>query len=738
MDLWKSLAPVLPDWRVAAGLGPAEVGPAPGKSTAAPATPALSPEVAERTSKLLAFGVRPDRLGTPSALASVERPRRALELLAWIRGGGGMRGAPNRIIHAWNAGQDGLDNRVTYPTILHYVTRLDDLAQASMGVGYDKALEQMPRIRLAGAGVGGTLPVHPRAVYFAASAQVGMDVRAGVGEGKGHYVPTGGFKNLLRDLKKVLVTVSTRKAPLPGAAQAVTTVHGQLGLMLQVLAAQEADEVCGVYAPQEHREPGLRRQLLPLRTEVEAFTGRLPVDDGVARGAATGLLGLLAPVIGKGATLDRNHGSGSIDPHGPGHATGLAIDLFYGAGDGKYGHQNKAVKSEAWPFLYKLIQLHGPSVGLDATTRPASLGQLAAADAQRLSKLLHDHGEATRAELAEQSEQRETVAERATYARFKRMRLRSKLLLRERVGALARGVARLPGAHPLRAEFTALAADLYRDSNRLGAISPAALEEKLYAWIGRLLTAEVQLRMAGVTGRRADVDGTGADRSLHDVLRDLRVIRDVVGPLYQERLEAGAIASARHPVTKALTTRGAQDERPLFDQPMVMVEALADVHTGHSALQASHHWKIASAEILEKDSAYGEALGKDMAVRHAEGRLARVLGVMAESEGGRAILQRRALADPATPAPARASVEVFHASLERVVGGAAARDAMLADVTDRVITPYTDPALAGGGSKGKPAVNLLADLRDRGFYLAGPDGDGAGNPGPDAACVDGA
>ena len=127
------------------------------------------------------------------------RLNRALRLLADLDHGTdttsrgrrtrGRRGAFDRPILAWESHLDdlGTPDRDTpeaqaleYQNILEFVDRLDQLSGSSMGMDYNPefdpgAMDAMPRVRIAGAAVG----VHPRALYFAAAAQVGMDEREG-------------------------------------------------------------------------------------------------------------------------------------------------------------------------------------------------------------------------------------------------------------------------------------------------------------------------------------------------------------------------------------------------------------------------------------------------------------------------------------------------------------------------------------------------------------------------------
>ena len=686
---------------------------APGKQTLVEgqAGEVVDPTIAKLADDLKAEGVKPHRLGDLTQVDPNTKDR-AFYLLRWIKEGTGRRGATNRIINAWNAGQDGLDNRAKWATILHYVLWLDAMSKKSMGgKGYDQALAAMPTVRLAGAGVGGKLPVHPRSVYFCAAAQVGMDVRAGIEEGKGHYIPVGGFKNLFKDLKKTLKEIGAKPA-FPGAVGVVTTVHGELTKMLDVLAAQEAGVPFGVYQPEEHLEPDLRRKLLPLRDRI-AEVG-VPATDAEATSVAAQLAGILGVAVPDMKQLHRNHGSGSVDPHGPGHAMGIAIDLFYGAGEGKYGHQNKSVKAAAWPFIYLLIAEKGALVGLSPKLRPASLGQLAPDEARRLAELLHDHGPTflDEVKLRERSDE-ETAADRRTYSKFKRLRQKAMHLLIGREHALKAARKKLPAGHPVRADIVEERTRLHADRVRLETQDPETLPLILHSCVLRLTMLEFRMDVEMVK-KAPDLDGLRLEGAhyigkLMDVITELQAIREEAQPVVEALREKAAVDSANDPYTRKLVERAAQDDRLLFDQPSVMVDALNEVRTGGSSLQASHHWVVAKDEILQNDGAYGDALRSDMTMRQEKTppQLERVLAVMAESQGGRDILT--------APRPHTLGIAEFHAALSHVVGAEAF--AMIDRVAQKVIDPY-----AKGGK--------LAELRDRGFYLEDKATEGEGSMDP--------
>lgn len=75
----------------------------------------------------------------------------------------------------------------------------------------------------------------------------------------------------------------------------MTTVQGELTRMIGVLAAQDAGVPYGVYRPEEHLEPDLRKKLLPLRDQI-AEVG-IPTTDVEATSVAARLAGMLGVAI---------------------------------------------------------------------------------------------------------------------------------------------------------------------------------------------------------------------------------------------------------------------------------------------------------------------------------------------------------------------------------------------------------------------------------------------------------
>jgi len=125
----------------------------------------------------------------------------------------------------------------------------------------------MPNVRIAGLQTG----VHPRAVYFAAAAQVIMDDKAAAAadadrdpraakmkraEGRrGHYVPFGGFDALLREIQAVLTKLAFSRAYLASGALPAQTALSRQSCARRAPAPtrRAAHNRCGSPAPARPR-----------------------------------------------------------------------------------------------------------------------------------------------------------------------------------------------------------------------------------------------------------------------------------------------------------------------------------------------------------------------------------------------------------------------------------------------------------------------------------------------------
>lgn len=323
---------------------------------------------------------------------------------------------PGRLVQSWNVKMDdiGAGNYGKYATILAYVDRLDEISNQTLGGDYEDKIGKLPDVRIAGLRTG----VHPRAVYFAAAAQVIMDDKAAAAadadrdpraakmkraEGQGHYVPVGGFDALLREIRAVLTKVAysrktagvksrtdqQRTTGVDDGAVVYAALRAEIERMMIALDAQaKGDDVAGFEAA-DHREPAMRAFLLPKRAAVDAVVP--PTDDADSARAARELLVALGI---NDAYMDRkqlHHGGGSIDPHGTDHAIGNAVDIYNSTGP--VHRPNMGIREPAhWQFVYKLIDMYGAQFGIDRKLRPSSLDALDPDVAQRIAELIRARG----------------------------------------------------------------------------------------------------------------------------------------------------------------------------------------------------------------------------------------------------------------------------------------------------------------------------------------------------------
>ena len=220
---------------------------------------------------------------------------------------------------------------------------------------------------------------------------------------------------------------------------------------------------------------------------------------------------------------------------------------------------------------------------------------------------------------------------------------------------------------------------------------------------------------AAAAAKKAATVRTAAALALTQVAPEPDTLEDLMGEL--QTVEAESEEAYGIELNRALSKemRGggfkrwldlvSDPDRPIFDQPSVIVEGLNQV-AAHSVpggvtrgthFFSGHHWTVAPREILDSTDTYRASLDRDMGLRNRE-QLRRILSVMAENEGGRAILFG-ATGDP-----------IFNAALEeRLKKSGTSSAEVLEEVRAATILPYKDAP----GELGK----LLRQLRDRGYYL---------------------
>ncbi|KIG14402.1 hypothetical protein DB30_06877 [Enhygromyxa salina] len=324
---------------------------------------------------------------------------------------------PGRIIASWNSGQDDLGAGDTYPNILSFVKALNDLSRKSMGsdMDYLDAVQAMPRVFVAGVDV----YVHPRAVYFVAAAQVSMDQASGVaaieaGQGRGHYVPAGGFRQATSVLLDKLALmekgakVDKTRVAIPGSKDAYAFILDELLQMDRVLEEQElgaaAKEDVKGHNPEEHREPQMRAYFSARRETLRDLgkeVDQIGSDENARAAAAT----LRAVLGGLPKRTEVQHMFGSVDPHGTDHALGLAIDIYKGLGKGS-AYTNSGFKN--FQGVIRIVidrwgddtnSYEPPYEPIPKTLRLKYATELSPGQARSLTRLLRERADDLEAEI---------------------------------------------------------------------------------------------------------------------------------------------------------------------------------------------------------------------------------------------------------------------------------------------------------------------------------------------------
>jgi hypothetical protein len=384
--------------------------------------------LADLAARLTARGVSADAIGdlTFHATWDDDHMKHAFGTLDRIIHGDGRFGNlpngkhPGRLVQSWNLKMDdiGVGNYGNYKTILHYVDQLDDISNKTLGGDYGKKIYKMPDVHIAGLRTG----VHPRAVYFAAAAQVIMDDKAREAadadkdpraakmkrkEGEGHYVPVGGFDVLLRELREVLTKLGyASKSPgikRPGqdkqradgiadGAAIYKALRAEVERMMIAVDAQEKGENVAGFNAREHREPAMRAFLLSKRDAVNAV--KAPASDADSARAARDLMIALDMNDKQYNYMDRrqlHHGGGSIDPHGTDHAIGNAVDIYNSTGP--VHRPNMGIRDPShWKFVHWLIDRRGAKYGIDPRLRPTWLDAVDPEVAQHIAEMIRVEG----------------------------------------------------------------------------------------------------------------------------------------------------------------------------------------------------------------------------------------------------------------------------------------------------------------------------------------------------------
>ncbi len=383
---------------------------------------------------LVCLGITEEMLGDlntittgATALSEAERTA-AFELLMTLTRGGGLYGPCNRIIRSWNVNKDdlgptGVAERGRYPTILHYMRALTWLGSGGTTTtdsgAYPAAARSFPMITLAGA-TSGTMRVHPRNVYFVASAQVRMDILSGLdetapipgsdtGRMRIHYIAPGGVSRQIRNLRlelRPMRRTPTRRRPTPADhLDAYNNIVGQLFRLRAIIQQQEEEESETTTGDEaSHSESAMRAWFTANEAAFDALRPLTTLAEVPAQ--ATALYGMLGSVP---RPSDLNHGFGAVDPHGTDHALGFAIDLF----NGTSSVQNFGLESAYLPFVNFVVdnfthtyESGGETHEIDfrGGTRIASTQQLPPELARDLSILLQEKGQEAYNQIVSQRE----------------------------------------------------------------------------------------------------------------------------------------------------------------------------------------------------------------------------------------------------------------------------------------------------------------------------------------------
>jgi hypothetical protein len=683
---------------------------------------------------------RMDGAAVGQAMQTIE----ALRTMGGARAGGparagGRRPYHSRVVAAWNAGLDDLGPGRPYPTILHFIAGLDELAQNSLGMTYLQALRTPSAyrsIRIAGLAV----EVHPRAVYFTAAAQAGMDVRAGRTAGQGHYVAPGAFVPELIAIWRQATSLGRRPAGRRGrpapvdpeverlGARAFNAMRGQVRHVLDVLEVQAGRRTMPGVRPGEHPEPGLQQFLLPKAAELRALPEARTADQ------ARDLSARLASSLEGIRAVPRSHGGWAVDPHGTAHAMGLAIDMFNGVG-GEGVYQNFSVPPGYWPFVHMVLEQRGVDASVRGM-RPTAVHQLTPERARAIAAALRTHGAAVATRMrgrAAREDPRAVRARRATIESYRQLAQRALTGCYRRWQVLTVALSRrrwYSHAPEVRATAEAVQRLLTETIGSRAAFleqPPATLNVRLLT-LNPLLTVLHGLGVAAT--RRAEAAATAAAgnaRSRQAAARqraaELAVLEGVrpgaaIGGHTLEGLQtaasasittAGAALSAERDAAVRAIVNGAafngwfdrvtSAATPMYTQPSTMIDALNEVLSHEPASWTTthffggHHWEVAPQAILADDRAYVAALRRDMASAARRRTIERVLAIMAESTGGRAILTGREA--------------LFMEALRATYPNAEA-------LITAALGPATGETATGGA--------LAQFLRERGFrYLAGEE-----------------
>jgi hypothetical protein len=564
-----------------------------------------------------------------------------------------------RMARAWNRNLDHLQS--DFHSVLDFVLFMDRfLRQPETGGQGVVAIYRAPGTHMATTTLAGAtgLRVHPWALYFAAAAQVGMDVAARIGEGEGHYIAPAAMFVELRSIHSD-INLYLRQAQ-SGTARGAQAFHGsissRLSRIMDVVQAQRGRQRTGPgYHPSEaHREPrlvewiseparhaSLQANRRPAGSNAEAMTRLVAIRDALSSG-----MGELPQRVAE-------HGWGAMDPHGALHGVGLALDMFNSTDPqtGSYG-TNFGMRREAWPFIEYLIQEHGAAYGFRGGEGRADVETNTREGARRrfnLAGLVQAHWPALRRTLEGPGTHITSAIEIDLMRAYDQGLGALRQMLQRRINALHQGSVRNFGRHPAVRRAAANAVEAMRQlRERCDRLRPERLLEELDRVIGLLHEVLVAAESPPALSERAQAAVSRADPIQEDRSQDLTVLwtqiqtdlpalRRGYSGREMDRLREAYRRNQR--VISTWFDLVSRREERIFDQPAEFVEGLLSV--GGTSFYGGHHWQIDVEErpaggegpSLPTRGGYAAALRQDLGQRDAAS-LRRVLTTMAENPSG--------------------------------------------------------------------------------------------------------
>lgn len=668
----------------------------------------LEPWLVEVQSRLTELGVSAKEMGAAESFRALgeSEARRLLGKLVQYKSDPGLTfTSSSKVVRTWNARTDdlGVAGRSGYRTILHYVAAMEALANSSLGGSWPDNLKVMRQaIRIGGA----RFHVHPRMLYFAAAAQVGMNEAAGLASDEGHYLaPAAVFEELrmIRDAAVVVddlaadverahaATGSTDPAPgVEGAGQ----VYANLAGRLKTLAEIRKSQAMGGTGALDHPEPIARHLDDSMAAAIEA----LPASAGDDAAAVERCREIMTLTWSR-PKKKQAHGWGAADPHGTHHALGMAMDAFYGTAQGGYANSFKFLQGDTAAEIAALVvREYGAGYDLQPSA-PKELARRIRTDPEAgraFALLLKDHAgdvillfeDATaRAKDPETARRlgdyaglrqgvlkgvraRHTIARRLLSNRATvRATPELRAYIKDVVGTHGPGQLakhRLPASFLVAAQVATGSYEALRVTLEHGVppISSPALDP--------LATPDVATPLDGLVARLDEL-ASAVDA------KDTAALKRRMPAGFRRALDRAASGTM------------------VLDQPLEVLRGFASVQGAR--LQSGHHFQVSGwALVLESKKVYTSKVVADMNSRTPDG-VRQILQVMAQTKPGYEAIFG-AETDAASILPAL-----------REWAGTSGADiaAMLQAVHDQL----PPPAMEGVDAKRK---QLASDMYDRGFY----------------------